>query len=345
MNRGKGSVIGQLIPVEHTRLTISETCLIDEPAGGYMEMMEYRNSDSGHLSSLENKSTMECYLEEMVQGTKLKQKAYGTLVSSEMHAETMDQLVSLPWRAVVLRHFEEEMRATPKIHALIAIHALIEKLLLMTSLKDLMMTQEGAAVACAKRKDALCFVRFMIEQISVPALNTCAKMLREDSDRAKTLLSQALLDTQQSKPMRVNMKEPVELEPMKKVDELRRLSNKELSLTKKSMGALTKSSEYCGPIRKKSYIYVSGVVGMAYNLFINEDIRDCFFDYEQAVLLRFWLSRIATIRSAANQQAKLGFILEEKVTAPSMPKSDNHHGFRFLMLIRYCVRHRMCKGS
>ena len=42
MNHGKGSVIGQLIPKEHNRLTVSETFLIDEPAGGYMEMMEYR---------------------------------------------------------------------------------------------------------------------------------------------------------------------------------------------------------------------------------------------------------------------------------------------------------------
>ena len=96
----------------------------------------------------------------------------------------------------------------------------------------------------------------MIEQISVPALNTCAKMLREGSDRAKTLLLHALLDIYQRKPMRVNMKEPVELEPMKKIDELRRFSNKELRLTKESMGAQTKSSEYCGPIRKKSYYYV-----------------------------------------------------------------------------------------
>ena len=31
----------------------------------------------------------------------------------------------------------------------------------------------------------------------------------------------ALLDIHQSKPMRVNMKEPVELEPMKKIDEIR----------------------------------------------------------------------------------------------------------------------------
>ena len=35
--------------------------------------------------------------------------------------ETVDQLVRLAWRAVVLRHFEEEMRITPKIQALIAI--------------------------------------------------------------------------------------------------------------------------------------------------------------------------------------------------------------------------------
>ena len=161
-----------------------------------------------------------------------------------------------------------------------------EKVFLITSIRDIM-TQEGVSVACAKWRDALCFIRFVLEQISVPALNTCAKMLREGNDRAKTLLLQALLDIHQSKPMRVNMKEPVELEPMKKIDETRRFSNKELRLTKESMGVLPTSSEYCGAIRKKLFSYVSGIVRMAYNPFIIEDIRDYFFDYEQAVLLRF----------------------------------------------------------
>ena len=87
--------------------------------------------------------------------------------------------------------------------------------------------------------------------------------------------------------MAMNMKELVELEPMRKIDEIRRFSSKDMRLTKESMGALLNSSEYCGPIRKKSYSYVSGIIGMSYNPFINEDIRDCFFDYEQAVLLRF----------------------------------------------------------
>ena len=75
----------------------------------------------------------------------------------------------------------------------------------MTSVRDLI-TQEGAAIACAKRRDALCFIRFLIEQIAVPALNTCVKRLREGDERAKALLLLALLDINQSKPMRVNMK-------------------------------------------------------------------------------------------------------------------------------------------
>ena len=355
MNHGKGSVAGQLAPVEYNRLTVSETVSIDEPAGGYMEMLEYRNSARGYVMALEDKSAMVGYLETMLQGTTLKQKAYGTLAASEMQVETIEQLVSLPWKAVVLRYFEEEMRTTPRIHALMAVpyvrtelqlrfawcmmgltrgeydseerkRSKEEKVFLMTNLRDLII-QEGMEVACAKRRDALCFIRFLIEQISVPALNTCVKMLREGDERVKALLLLALLDMHQSKPMRVNMKEPEELEPMRKIDEIRRFSNKELRLTKESMGALPKSSEYCGPIRKKKYSYVSGVIGIAYNPFLSEDIRDCFFDYEQAVLLRFWTSRIVTIRSATNPQTKLGLVVEEKVTAPSVPKSDKRVEF------------------
>ena len=63
-------------------------------------------------------------------------------------------------------------------------------------------------------------------------------MLKEDDERARALLLLTLLDMHQSEPMRRNMKEPVELEPMRKIDEIRRFSNKELRLTKESMAAL-----------------------------------------------------------------------------------------------------------
>ena len=66
---------------------------------------------------------------------------------------------------------------------------------------------------------------------------------------------------------------------------------------------------------------------MADNPFINEDISDCYFDYEQAVFLICWLSGISTIRSIVSQQVKMGLVLEEKVTAPSIPKFDNRVKF------------------
>ena len=61
MNHGKENVARQLFPVEYNRLTVSETVSIDEPAGGYMEMLEYRNSARGHSMALEDNSGMQGY--------------------------------------------------------------------------------------------------------------------------------------------------------------------------------------------------------------------------------------------------------------------------------------------
>ena len=61
-----------------------------------METMEYRNSARGDLTALENKGAIESYLEELIQGTTMKQNANGTLVSSKIHAKTVGQLVTLP---------------------------------------------------------------------------------------------------------------------------------------------------------------------------------------------------------------------------------------------------------
>ena len=232
--------------MECNQLKVSDTVSIGEPTSEYLGITEYKNSAIGHLIALENKSAMEYYLEEMIQGTRMKRNAYIALVSSGIHTETVEQLVRSVCRAVVLGDFGNEMRTTPKIHALVAIpyirfelhlrfawcmtrltmgeydsdkrkRSQEEKVLMMTSLRDPMIC-DGVAVACATRRNALCFVRFMLEKMSSPALNTCAKMMGEDGDLAKTLLLQALLDTHRSTPLRVKMKEPLELEPLKKIE-------------------------------------------------------------------------------------------------------------------------------
>ena len=188
-----------------------------------------------------------------MQGTTLKQNAYGTLVLSEIHSETIDQLVSLPWRAVVLRYFEEEIRTvsqraedTRSDSNTLCDNRVTTEVRLVHDRTDTRGIRSGRKKKIEVRKGVLndeyersdnprknssyCFIRFMIEQISVPALSTCVKMLREGDERAKALLLLALLDIHQSKSMRVNMKESVELEPMKKIDEIMRFSNKKKNL-------------------------------------------------------------------------------------------------------------------
>ena len=123
-NHGKKSVVGQPNPVEHNCLTVSETVTIDKTTGGYMEKMkEYRNSARRDLIALENKIAMERSLNEIIKDTMVKQKTYGTIVSLELHSETVDQFVSLPWREVLLRHFEKGMRTTARVNPLIGIRA------------------------------------------------------------------------------------------------------------------------------------------------------------------------------------------------------------------------------
>ena len=52
-----------------------------------------------------------------------------------------------------------------------------------------------------KEKDALCFIRFFLEQMLAPALKTYAKILNEGREPKITLLLLALVDNQHSKQL------------------------------------------------------------------------------------------------------------------------------------------------
>ena len=70
-------------PLKYKGLIVSDTDSIDEHT-------EYRNSARGLMIALEEISSRESYLDEMIQGTTVKYFAYGTIVSSEMHPKTDD---------------------------------------------------------------------------------------------------------------------------------------------------------------------------------------------------------------------------------------------------------------
>ena len=70
----------------------------------------------------------------------------------------------------------------------------------------------------------------------------------------------------------------------------------------------------------KSFQYVSGIPGMAFNPFVNEEAREAFLDYEQVVVLDFWVERVKEIGMLMVEQPKLGIVLEERVVELSVPE-------------------------
>ena len=66
---------------------------------------------------------------------------------------------------------------------------------------------------------------------------------------------------------------------------------------------------------------------MAYNPFLNEEAREAYFDYEQVILLNFWVERVKECGMLMVEQPKLGIGLEEQVVEPSVPELKGQVSF------------------
>ena len=181
-----------------------------------------------------------------------------------------------------------------------------------------LISRDDMAIAWAKRKDALCFVRFVVDRIPTPALEECMKTIRQGLvDREQNFL-RVLLELYQDMPLSIPNKESNDMESYRRLEEVRRYSNKELKVSRESTEAVRGQRDYATLGRLKSFQYVSGNPGMAYNPFVDEEAREAYFDYKQVVLLDFWFERVKETCMLMVEQPKLGIILEERVVEPSV---------------------------
>ena len=166
-----------------------------------------------------------------------------------------------------------------------------QELELMEALQVLI-SKDDSAIAWAKRKDALCFVRFVVDRIPTPVLEECVKTIRQgEVDRERKLL-RALLELYQDMPLLMPSKESNDIESYRRLEEVRRYSNKELKVSRESIEAVRGQKDYGRLGKMKSFQYVSGIPGMAYNLFVDKEARETYFDYEQVMVLDFWVERV-----------------------------------------------------
>ena len=190
-----------------------------------------------------------------------------------------------------------------------------------------LISKDDSAIAWTKRKDAPCFVRFVVDRIPTPVLGECIKIIRQKGVDCKRIFPRALLELYQDMPLVVPNRESNDMESYRKLEEVRRYSNKGLKVSRELIETVRGQKDFATLGKLKSFPYVSGIPGMSYNPFVNEEAREAYFDYEQVIKLNFWVERIKETGMLMVEQPKLGIILEERVVEPSVPELNGQVNF------------------
>ena len=347
-NMARTKLEGQLGVVEYSRITVPDSVHMGDPAEGYVEILKARNSARGHLMAWREKHAMQEYLKELTEDSNLNRKEYGTLISSEANEIGLEKLLEISWRAALQRYFDENMYAPAKVAAYLAYPCARtglqvqlawclmgikrseyesnndskskEQELKLMEAPRVLISRDDSARAWAKRKDALCFVRFVVDRIPTPVLEECVKTIRQGGADREGKFLRALLELYQNMPS----KEFNDIQSYRRLEEVRRYANKELKVSRESIEAVRQQKDYATLGKLKSFQYVSDMPGMAYNPFVDEEAREAYFDYEQVMALDFWVERVKETVMLMVEQPKLGIILEERVVEPSVPELEGN---------------------
>ena len=112
------------------------------------------------------------------------------------------------------------------------------------------------------------------------------------------------------------------LENHRKLDEIRRFHNKKFEEGHDVHRNLASAGEYSRPNNKGEYQYVSGVMGIAYNPFLDSEAGSAHRNYEVTELLKFWTEKIMEIDPAEREKPSLGLILEKMPEMRSVARSN-----------------------
>ena len=305
--------------------------------------------------ALNEKQAMQEYLRELTENSNLNRNEYGTVMSSEANEIGLERLLEISWRAALQRYFDETMHAPATVAAYLAYpctrtdlqvrlawclmgikkaeyeannysKSKEQELELMEALRTLI-SRDDSAIAWAKRKDALCFVWFVVDRIPTPVLGKCIKTILQGGVDGERNFLRALLELYQDMPLATPNKESNDMESYHRLEEVRRYSNKELKVSRELIEAVRGQRDYATLGKLKSFQYVSGLSGMAYNPFVNEEAREAYFDYDQVIVLDFWVERVKETGMLMVEQPKLDIVLEERVVEPSVPELKGQVSF------------------
>ena len=178
---------------------------------------------------------------------------------------------------------------------------------------------DNSRFSLARRKDATCFLRRIMSVIT----DTTVQMCHQKAKRSKTMerrVSTVILNVYQITGIEKEESSRQSLESHGKLDKIRRFYNKKFEEGHDVHRNLARAEEYAKPTKRGEYQYVSGVMGIAYNPFLDSEAGNAYMNFEVAELSKFWTEKIIDLTES--ERPSLGLLLEKTTEVISVLHSN-----------------------
>ena len=218
------------------------------------EMLKGRNSTRGRLMAWSEKKAMQDYLQELMEGSNLKRREYGTvMVKPSRNILTKwtvaaylaypcvrtELQVLLAWCLMKVKRSDYEASNDSKSKQ--------QELELMEALWELI-ARDNSAIA-----RALCFVRLEWDRNPSPILEDCLVAIRQWGATRERIMLRALLELYQYMPLQIPTRESKDIESYRRLEEVRRYSNKELKVNREIIERARDPKKYAALPKLKSF--------------------------------------------------------------------------------------------
>ena len=345
-NSKRGSTSGQMWEVDVGKEWISS----EHQATGKQvtsdphEKSKTRNTARPWWVALETMKELEDCLEKLDHGVSRKRRNWATQQKAEINKLELGSQLKRTWQKFLRDYFEEAMRPPSSALPLIAnpfvrtagqlmfarslvgieLETLTSHDKLRLGSKNLeiyqMLTQhvarDNSGLSLARRKDATCFLRWIVSVMTDSTIQAC----QQRAIGSKTMerrISAVILNVYQSTGIEKEDGSRQSLENHRKLDEIRRFYNKKFEDGHDVHRNLASDGEYSRSNKKGECQYVCGVMGIAYNPFLDSEAGS-----EVTELLKFWTEKMIEIDPAEREKPSLGLILENMPEVRSVPRSN-----------------------
>ena len=314
-----------------------------------LERNKTRNTSRPWWVALETLKEMEDCLQKLDSRVARKRRNWATQKKAEVNKIELGSQLKRTWQNLLKDDFEEAMRTSSSASPLMAnpfirsagqlmftwslVGIDLETLTSYDRLKlggkklevyqALMqhVARNNSGLSLARRKDETCFMRWIMSMMSDSTILACHQRA-SGSKTVERRVSTVILNVYQSNGIEKEDGSRLSLESHRKLDEVRRFYNKKFEEEHDVHRNLASPEQYSRLNEKGEYQYVSGVMGIAYNPFLDSEAGVDHRNHEVGELLKFRTEKIVEIDAAERERPSLGLILEKTPEVVSIPRSN-----------------------